>query len=151
MPARAEEVKHAKQEGIEFRCLTNPVAFLGDEKGNVRALRCIKMELGEPDASGRRSPVPIKGSEFEMPMETVIFALGTSPNPIVFQDASALQRSKHGTVVDHGENGRTSMARVWAGGDVVTGAATVISAMGAGKRAAADINAYLMGQAAAEW
>ncbi|HEX9118157.1 MAG TPA: NADPH-dependent glutamate synthase [Anaerolineae bacterium] len=143
VPARREEVEHAEEEGIIFDFLTNPVEIIGNEKGNVSALRCIRMELGEPDASGRRSPVPIPGSEFEMPMDTVIFALGTSPNPIVFQDAKGLERSKHGTVISHGENGRTTMPRVWAGGDVVTGAATVISAMGAGKRAAADINAYL--------
>jgi glutamate synthase (NADPH) small chain len=143
VPARAEEVEHAHEEGVIFDFLTNPVEILGDERGNVRALRCIRMELGEPDASGRRSPVPIPGSEFEMRMDTVIFALGTSPNPIVFQDARDLQRSRHGTVVSHGDDGRTSMERVWAGGDVVTGAATVISAMGAGKRAAADIHRYL--------
>jgi glutamate synthase (NADPH) small chain len=144
VPARAEEVEHAREEGVIFDFLTNPVEILGDERGIVRAIRCIRMELGEPDASGRRSPVPIPGSEFEMPMDTVIFALGTSPNPIVFQDAQGLDRSRHGTVVAHGEDGRTSMARVWAGGDVVTGAATVISAMGAGKRAAADIDRYLV-------
>jgi glutamate synthase (NADPH/NADH) small chain len=144
VPARAEEVEHAREEGVIFDFLTNPVEILGDERGIVRAIRCIRMELGEPDASGRRSPVPIPGSEFEMPMDTVIFALGTSPNPIVFQDAQGLERSRHGTVVSHGEDGRTSMPRVWAGGDVVTGAATVISAMGAGKRAAADIDRYLV-------
>ena len=149
VPARKEEAEHAAEEGVIFDFLTNPVEILGDEKGNVRAMRCIRMELGEPDASGRRSPVPIPGSEFEMPVDTVIFALGTSPNPIVFEEAQSLQRSKHGTIVSHGEDGRSSMARVWAGGDVVTGAATVISAMGAGKRAAADIHRYLM--AGGDW
>ena len=107
-------------------------------------MRCIRMELGEPDASGRRSPVPIEGSEFEMPVDTVIFALGTSPNPIVFTDAQGLERSRHGTVVADPETGRTKLAGVWAGGDVVTGAATVISAMGAGKRAAADMHRFLV-------
>jgi glutamate synthase (NADPH/NADH) small chain len=147
VPARAEEVHHAEEEGVIFDFLTNPVEIFGDEKGNVRGMRCIRMELGEPDASGRRSPVPIPGSEFEMDVDMVIFALGTSPNPLVFVDADGLQRTKHGTVVvKDEETGRTTMPRVWAGGDVVTGAATVVSAMGAGKRAAADINRYLAGE-----
>jgi glutamate synthase (NADPH/NADH) small chain len=147
VPARAEEVHHAEEEGVIFDFLTNPVEILGDEKGNVRGMRCIRMELGEPDASGRRSPVPVPGSEFEMDVDMVIFALGTSPNPLVFVDAEGLQRTKHGTVVvKDEETGRTTMPRVWAGGDVVTGAATVVSAMGAGKRAAADINRYLAGE-----
>jgi len=101
------------------------------------------MELGEPDASGRRRPIPIKGSEFEMPMDTVIMALGTQPNPLVFTDAGQLERTRHGTVVADERSGRTKMPRVWAGGDIVTGAATVISAMGAGRVAATDIHAYL--------
>jgi glutamate synthase (NADPH/NADH) small chain len=105
------------------------------------------MQLGEPDASGRRKPVPIPGSEFEMEMDTVIMALGTSPNPLVFVDAEGLERTKHGTAVADTETGRTRKHRVWAGGDIVTGAATVISAMGAGKRAAADINNFLKGEA----
>jgi glutamate synthase (NADPH/NADH) small chain len=143
VPAREEEFHHAVEEGIICDFLTNPIEILGDAKGNVRAMRCIRMELGEPDASGRRSPVPIAGSEFEMKVDTVIFALGTSPNPIVFTDAAGLQRTKHGTVVADPETGRTKLAGVWAGGDVVTGAATVISAMGAGKRAAADMHQFL--------
>ncbi|MCS7283182.1 MAG: NADPH-dependent glutamate synthase [Anaerolineae bacterium] len=144
VPARAEEVHHAEEEGIIFDFLTNPVEILGDAKGNVVGMRCIRMTLGEPDASGRRSPIPIPGSEFEMEVDMVIFALGTSPNPLVFMDAEGLQRTKHGTVVvKDEETGRTTMPRVWAGGDVVTGAATVVSAMGAGKRAAADINRFL--------
>jgi len=143
VPARQEEVHHAKEEGVIFDFLTNPVEILGDDKGAVRAMRCIRMELGEPDASGRRSPIPIKGSEFDMEVDQVIFALGTSPNPLVFTNAFDLKRNKHGTVVADQETGRTTMSGVWAGGDVVTGAATVISAMGAGKRAAADINRYL--------
>ena len=143
VPAREEEFHHAVEEGIICDFLTNPIEIVGDEKGNVCAMRCIRMELGEPDASGRRSPVPIQGSEFEMKVDTVIFALGTSPNPIVFTDAQGLQRTKHGTVVADSETGRTKLAGVWAGGDVVTGAATVISAMGAGKRAAADMHQFL--------
>jgi len=143
VPAREEEFHHAVEEGVIFDFLTNPVAILGDEKGNVTGMRCIRMELGEPDASGRRSPVPIEGSEFEMVVDTVIFALGTSPNPIVFTGAQGLERSRHGTVVADPETGRTKLAGVWAGGDVVTGAATVISAMGAGKRAAADMHKFL--------
>ena len=144
VPAREEEFHHAGEEGVIFDFLTNPVEILGDDKGNVQALRCIRMELGEPDASGRRSPIPIEGSEFEMPMDTVIFALGTSPNPIVLNGAAGLLRTKYGTVVADETTGRTKMPGVWAGGDVVTGAATVISAMGAGKRAAADMHTFLM-------
>lgn len=120
--------------------------ILGNDKGAVRAMRCIRMELGDPDESGRRSPIPIKGSEFEMEVDQVIMALGTSPNPLVFINANGLERSRHGTVIANQESGRTTMQGVWAGGDVVTGAATVISAMGAGKRAAADIDGYLKGE-----
>ncbi|MCX7670867.1 MAG: FAD-dependent oxidoreductase, partial [Anaerolineae bacterium] len=144
VPAREEEFHHAEEEGVIFDFLTNPVEILGDEKGAVRGMVCIRMALGEPDASGRRSPIPIPGSEFEMAVDTVIFALGTSPNPLVFNNAPGLVRTRHGTVVADPETGRTQMPRVWAGGDVVTGAATVISAMGAGKRAAADIHRFLM-------
>ncbi|RPI38337.1 MAG: NADPH-dependent glutamate synthase [Nitrospiraceae bacterium] len=146
VPARQEEVRHAEEEGIIFDFLTNPVEILGDDKGNVRALRCVRMELGEPDASGRRKPVEIRGSEFDMEIDTVIMALGTSPNPIVFVDSEGLERTKYGTAVADQDTGRTKKRRVWAGGDVVTGAATVISAMGAGKRAAADINKFLKGE-----
>jgi glutamate synthase (NADPH/NADH) small chain len=146
VPARAEEVHHAKEEGIIFDFLTNPVEIYGDERGAVRGMRCIRMELGEPDASGRRSPIPVPGSEFDMDVDMVIMALGTSPNPLVFNQAGSLERTKHGTVVADEETGRTTKARVWAGGDVVTGAATVISAMGAGKRAAADIDRFLRGE-----
>jgi glutamate synthase (NADPH/NADH) small chain len=145
VPARAEEVHHAEEEGIIFDFLTNPVEILGDEQGNVRGMVCVRMELGEPDASGRRRPIPIEGSEFQMDVDMVVMALGTSPNPLVFVDADGLERTKWGTVVATDEKvGRTTMPSVWAGGDVVTGAATVISAMGAGKRAAADIHRYLM-------
>jgi len=143
VPAREEEFHHAVEEGVICDFLTNPVAILGDENGRVRAMRCIRMQLGEPDASGRRSPIPIEGSEFEMPVDTVVMALGTSPNPIVFNNAVGLERTKHGTTVADPDTGRTTKPGVWAGGDVVTGAATVISAMGAGKRAAADMHRFL--------
>ena len=150
VPARAEEVHHAEEEGIIFDFLTNPVEILGSQEGWVTGLRCIKMELGEPDASGRRRPIPIQGSEFEMPMDTVVMALGTQPNPLVFTNATQLERTRHGTVVADEKTGRTKMERVWAGGDIVTGAATVISAMGAGRVAATDINAFLTNQDAAK-
>ncbi len=140
VPARAEEVHHAEEEGVIFDFLTNPQEILGDDRGNTQAMRCVRMALGEADASGRRKPVPIEGSSFDMPVDMVIFALGTSPNPLVFTDAHQLRRTSHGTiVVKDRETGRTTMPRVWAGGDLVTGAATVVSAMGEGKRAAADI------------
>ena len=142
LPARVEEVHHAREEGIEFRMLTNPVEVLGDEKGWVRALRCIRMELGEPDASGRRSPIPVAGSEFELPVDEVIMALGTSPNPLIAKTTKGLETERHGCIVAD-EAGATSRPGVFAGGDAVTGAATVILAMGAGRRAAAAIDAYL--------
>ncbi|MBI5102083.1 MAG: NADPH-dependent glutamate synthase [Nitrospirae bacterium] len=147
VPARQEEVLHAEEEGVIFNFLTNPIEIIGNEKRAVTGLKCMKMQLGEPDKSGRRQPEPIEGSEFVMEVDTVIMALGTSPNPIVFVDAVGLERTKHGTAVADTATGRTKKKRVWAGGDVVTGAATVISAMGAGKRAAADINAFLKGEA----
>ncbi len=150
VPARTEEVEHAAEEGVIFNFLTNPLEILGDDKRTVRALRCVRMELGESDSSGRKKPVEIKGSEFDMEVDTVIMALGTNPNPIVFVDADGLERTKFGTAVADSETGRTMKKRVWAGGDVVTGAATVISAMGAGKRAALDINKFLKGEAAWE-
>ncbi len=142
LPARAEEVHHALEEGIVFRMLTNPVEILGDEKGWVNALRCIQMELGEPDASGRRSPIPIKDSEFDIPVDAVIMALGTSPNPLIAKTTKGLETERHGCIVAD-ESGATSRPGVFAGGDAVTGAATVILAMGAGRRAAAAIDAYL--------
>jgi glutamate synthase (NADPH/NADH) small chain len=147
VPARAEEVHHAEEEGIIFDFLTNPVEIYGDDKGWVRGMRVIRMELGEPDASGRRRPIPIPGSEYDIEVDTVVMALGTSPNPLVFYEAGGLERTRWGTVVADEETGRTTKEGVWAGGDVVTGAATVISAMGAGKRAAADIHRYLGGEA----
>jgi len=146
VPARAEEFHHAEEEGVIFDFLTNPVEILGDDKGCVRGMRCIRMELGELDDSGRRRPIPIEGSEFEMEVDSVVMALGTSPNPLVFVDAEGLKRSKWGTVVADEDTGRTTMPRVWAGGDVVTGAATVVSAMGAGKQSADDINRFLQGE-----
>ena len=146
VPARAEEVHHAEEEGIVFDFLTNPIEIYGDDKGWVRGMRCIRMTLGEPDASGRRRPLPIAGSEFDMDVDMVIMALGTQPNPLVFTDSGGLERTRHGTVVADEQTGRTTKDRVWAGGDIVTGAATVISAMGAGKRAAADIDRFLRGE-----
>ena len=143
MPARREEIEHAKEEGIIFRLLTNPLRILGDEKFNVKAVECIKMELGEPDESGRRSPVPVEGSEFTIPADVVVIAIGTSPNPIIFKGSEGLEQSKRGTVVADEETGATSKCGVFAGGDAVTGAATVISAMGAGKKAAQAIDEYL--------
>jgi glutamate synthase (NADPH/NADH) small chain len=151
VPARKEEFENAEEEGIIVHFLTNPVEVLGNEKGWVRALRCQRQELGEPDASGRRRPVPIPGSEFDMDVDMVIMALGTRPNPMVFTQSAGLERTRHGTVVADESTGRTKLERVWAGGDIVTGAATVISAMGAGKRAAADIDAYLRGERNQVW
>ncbi|MBR1577588.1 MAG: NADPH-dependent glutamate synthase [Bacteroidales bacterium] len=142
LPARREEVHHAMQEGIIFDMLTNPVEVLGDEKGWVRALKCIRMELGEPDESGRRSPVPIPGSEFEIPTETVIMALGTSPNPLISKTTQGLETTRRGCLVAD-DSGATTRPGVFAGGDAVTGAATVILAMGAGRTAAKAIDAYL--------
>lgn len=143
MPARAEERENAKEEGVIFRLLTNPDCFIGDEQGKVKAVECYEMELGEPDESGRRRPIRKQGTEFTVPVDTVIVALGTSPNPIVPSTTEGLELTRWGTVKADEDTGRTSKDRVWCGGDMATGAATVISAMGAGKRAAADINAYL--------
>jgi len=142
LPARREEVHHANEEGIHFAMLTNPVEVLGDEKGNVKAVRCIKMELGEPDASGRRSPVEIPGSEFEIPTDIVIMSLGTSPNPLIASTTKGLETCRHGCLVTTDEV-VTTRTGVFAGGDAVTGAATVILAMGAGRKAAAAIDAYI--------
>jgi len=143
MPARAEERENAKEEGVIFRLLTNPDCFIGDEQGKVKAVECYEMELGEPDESGRRRPVRKPGTELTVPVDTVIVALGTSPNPIIPSTTEGLELTRWGTVEADEDTGRTSKDRVWCGGDMATGAATVISAMGAGKRAAADIDAYL--------
>ena len=142
LPARREEVHHAKEEGVKFAMLTNPVEVLSDEKGWVRAIRCIRMELGEPDESGRRSPVPVPGSEFEIEADTVIMSLGTSPNPLISRTTEGLQTNRKGCIVADSE-GATTREGVFAGGDAVTGAATVILAMGAGRKAAAAINEYI--------
>lgn len=143
MPARREESEHAHEEGVIFKVLTAPTRILGNDKGWVSGMECESMELGEPDASGRRRPVPIRGSEFVMGVDTVIVAIGTSPNPLVPRTTPDLQVGKHGNIVADLNSGLTSKPSVWAGGDVVTGAATVIEAMGAGKRAAAAIDEYL--------
>ncbi|MFA5399579.1 MAG: NADPH-dependent glutamate synthase [Dehalococcoidia bacterium] len=146
MPARHEEVENAEEEGIIFKFLTNPKQIIGDDKGWVKAMECYEMELGEPDASGRRRPITKQGSEFIIDVDVVVIALGTTPNPLIPSTTKGLEVTKHGTVVADEQSGKTVKDRVWAGGDVVTGAATVISAMGAGKRAAASIHEFLMGQ-----
>lgn len=146
LPARVEEVHHAKEEGIEFRMLTNPIEVVGTDKGWVRAVRCVEMELGEPDESGRRSPVVKEGSEFEIECDVVIMALGTSPNPLIAATTDGLETNRRGCIVADDE-GRTSREGVFAGGDIVTGAATVILAMGAGRRAAKAIDEYVKAKA----
>ncbi len=142
LPARVEEVHHAKAEGIDFRMLTNPVAVLGDEKGWVTGIECVRMELGEPDESGRRSPVEVEGSNFVIGCDTVVMALGTSPNPLIASTTAGLETNRRGCVVAD-EDGRTTHEGVFAGGDAVTGAATVILAMGAGRKAAKAIDKYI--------
>ncbi|MBR5743308.1 MAG: FAD-dependent oxidoreductase, partial [Clostridia bacterium] len=142
LPARAEEVEHAMEEGIVFKTLTNPKEILGDDKGEVKAIRCVEMELGEPDASGRRRPVEKKDSLYSIDVDTVIMAIGTSPNPLIKSTTKGLETERWGGIVAD-EDGRTSRPGVFAGGDAVTGAATVILAMGAGKKAAAAIDAYI--------
>jgi glutamate synthase (NADPH/NADH) small chain len=146
MPARHEEVENAEEEGIIFRLLTNPKRFIGNDKGWVTAMECYEMELGEPDASGRRRPVIKPNSEFTIEIDVAVVALGTTPNPLIPSTTKGLETTKHGTVVADEATGKTVKDKVWAGGDVVTGAATVISAMGAGKRAAASIDAHLRGK-----
>lgn len=138
MPARKEEINHAEEEGVEFLLLANPVEIICDEQGNVKAVKCIEMQLGEPDASGRRSPIPVEGSEFTVDCDEVIVALGTTPNPIIKRSMPSLETTKKGTIVAD-ENGLTNIPRLYAGGDAMTGAATVILAMGAGKRSAQAI------------
>jgi len=142
MPARAEEIEHAKQEGVIFKLLTNPIRFIGDEKGRLKEVEFIKMQLGEPDDSGRRRPVPIPGSEEKMAIDTALIAIGQSPNPLIPQTMKELKIGKHGNIITD-EDGRTSVPGIFAGGDIATGAATVILAMGAGKRAARAIDSYL--------
>lgn len=143
LPARVEEVHHAEEEGIQFKILTNPIAINGDENGNVKSMTCLKYELGEPDASGRRRPVAVEGSEFDLPIDTVVCAIGQGPNPLVTTTTEGLALNKWGNIVADENTMATSIPGVYAGGDIVTGAATVILAMGAGKTAAASIDTYL--------
>jgi glutamate synthase (NADPH/NADH) small chain len=142
LPARREEVHHAKEEGVQFRFLTNPVTLLG-ERGRVSAVRCLRMKLGEPDESGRRRPVPVPSSEFEIEADTVVIAVGNGPHPLILQTTPGLELNRRGNIAADPKTGATSLPGVYAGGDIVTGAATVIEAMGAGKRAASAINAFL--------
>ena len=143
MPARAEEVEHAEQEGVQFRYLGSPVAYMGDEQHWVRQMQCVRMKMGEPDESGRKRPIPIIGSHFLLDVDMVIVAVGAGPNRALFEDAAGLERNQRGYIRTFSDSGRTSVPRVWAGGDIVTGAATVILAMGAARKAADDIHAYL--------
>jgi len=144
MPTRAEEVENAEEEGIKFKFLSNPVRYFGDERGWVKGMECIKMELGKPDESGRRRPVPLKGSEFIIDVDTVIVAIGNTANPLIQRTTEGLEVTRWGTIVVDEETGKTSKEGVYAGGDVVSGVATVISAMGAGKRAACSIHRHLL-------
>ena len=144
LPARLEEIENAEEEGIRFKFLTQPVRFLGDESSWVRRMECIAMRLGEPDESGRRRPIPIEGSEFVMDVDTVVMAIGQTPNPMIQRTTKGLKTTRKGTIVVNEKTGKTSKKGVYAGGDVVSGAATVISAMGAGKRAARSIHEFLM-------
>ena len=143
LPARKEEVEHAEEEGIVFKTLTNPTEVLGDENGWVKGMTCVEMELGEPDASGRRHPIVKEGREFVLDVDTMIMALGTSPNPLIRSTTPGLDADKHGCLITNGPDGLTSRPMVYAGGDAVTGAATVILAMGAGKEAARAIDAAI--------
>lgn len=146
LPARAEEVEHAKEEGIVFRLLNNPTQILGDDQGNVRGMECVRMKLGEPDASGRRRPVEVPGSEFVLDVDCVIMSIGTSPNPLIKSTTKGLETQKWGGIIVEEETGLTSREGVYAGGDAVTGAATVILAMGAGKTAAKAIDEHISGK-----
>jgi glutamate synthase (NADPH/NADH) small chain len=143
MPARAAEIHHAEEEGIEFFLLTNPTRFIGNDKGRLTGMECIKMELGEPDDSGRRRPVPMEGSEFQLDCDLVVVAVGSGANPLLTQSTPDMELNKWGYIVADPENGKTTKKGVWAGGDIVTGAATVILAMGAGRKAADSIHKYL--------
>jgi glutamate synthase (NADPH/NADH) small chain len=143
MPARAAEIHHAEEEGIELFLLTNPTRYIGDENGRLTGMECLKMELGEPDASGRRRPVAIKGSEFELDTDLCIVAVGSGANPLLTAETPKVKLNKWGNIQADEKNGKTTMKGVWAGGDIVTGAATVILAMGAGRQAANSIDEYL--------
>jgi glutamate synthase (NADPH/NADH) small chain len=147
LPARKEEVEHAMEEGIIFKLLNNPVELIGDSNRNVVIMRCIRMELGEPDASGRRRPIEVPGSEFTLDVDTVIMALGTSPNPLIRSTTPGLETNRRGCLVVGEDGVSTTREGVFAGGDAVTGAATVILAMGAGKKAAAAIDEYIKAKA----
>jgi glutamate synthase (NADPH) small chain len=149
MPAREEEILHAEQEGLRFEYLTSPIAYEGDEQGWVREMRCVRMKLGEPDDSGRRRPVPVLKSDFLIDVDMVVVAVGAGPNRALFEDARGLERTERGYIRTLSESGRTSVPKVWAGGDIVTGAATVILAMGAARKAADDMHGFLSDGAAA--
>ncbi len=146
MPAREEEIHHAEEEGVAFHLLTNPVRILTDERNHVKGMECLRMELGEPDASGRRRPIPVKGSEFFIPADTVIVSIGNQPNPLVPQTSPDIEVTRRGTIVTDPETMMSSKAGVFAGGDIVSGAATVISAMGQGKKAARAMHKHMMGE-----
>jgi glutamate synthase (NADPH/NADH) small chain len=143
MPARREEIEHAREEGVIFNLLTNPMELIGDANGFVKKVKCIKMELGEPDSSGRRSPKPVPGTEFFIEVDNVIPALGTKANELLTTNVEGLKLNKHGYIETDPETGATSLPGIYAGGDISTGAATVIAAMGAGKKAAKAINSFL--------
>jgi len=142
MPARIEEIHHAEEEGVIFKLLTNPVKFIGDKKGILKEVECLKMKLGEPDESGRRRPVPIEGSNFKIKIDTALVAIGQSPNPLIPKTVKGLKIGKWGNI-ETDEEGRTNIPGIFAGGDIATGAATVILAMGAGKKAARAIDQYI--------
>jgi len=144
MPARIDEIHHAEQEGVQFQFLTTPIRFIGDENNWVKAMECLKMELGEPDASGRRRPIPVEGSNYEIPVDTVVVAIGNSSNPLIPQTTPGLDTNKWGNILVKEETMLTSRPGVYAGGDIVTGGATVILAAGAGKSAARAIHDYVM-------
>ncbi|TRO55171.1 dihydropyrimidine dehydrogenase, partial [Candidatus Bathyarchaeota archaeon] len=143
LPARHEEVENAEEEGVIFRLLNNPVSFIGNDRRRVTGVECVRMELGEPDKSGRRSPIEIKGSEYVIPVDNVVIAIGQSPNPLIQQTTKGLEVTRYGTIIADEETMHTNLDGIYAGGDVVSGAATVISAMGAGKKAAAAMIEYL--------
>jgi glutamate synthase (NADPH/NADH) small chain len=143
MPARAAEIHHAEEEGIELFLLTNPTRYFGNDAGRLTGMECLKMELGEPDDSGRRSPVPIEGSEFEIECDLCIVAVGSGANPLLTSDTPDMKLNRRGYVIADEQTGKTTKKAVWAGGDIVTGAATVILAMGAGRKAADSIHDYL--------
>ena len=144
MPARIEEVHHAEEEGVQFYLLTAPTRFFGDDNGWVTGFECLKMELGEPDESGRRRHVPIKGSEFQLECDMAVVAIGTGANPLLPTTTPGLELNKRGYIIADPETGKTTKPGVWAGGDIVTGSATVILAMGAGRKAGNSIHEYLM-------